>query len=81
MRKIHIVIPKSKKLSIINRPNVIVRQRDLEEFFLLTRRFREIELRWRQKREWLLASLRDGAMVEEGVHLAKVVQLERLVTK
>jgi hypothetical protein len=67
-------LPKKKKKSnvvVLERPQEIISQCDLEEYFLLEREI-ETTARWKAKRDYILELLRSGARVEAGVHTAEI---------
>jgi hypothetical protein len=52
-------------------------QEDLEDLLLKRRRVREAEKELKKKEEFIAAALRSGARVEDGVHTADLVPVDR----
>lgn len=52
-------------------------QEDLEELLLKRRRAREAEKEVKKKEKFIAAALRTGARVEDGVHTADLIPVER----
>jgi hypothetical protein len=68
----------SSKVAIIPFPKAQsdkVLQKDLQELLEIADTLHRLEKRWREKREQIALSLRNGADVEEGLHEAFLTRL------